>query len=139
MNNIIYELLEWLKGEKFTNVDKISTTMTKQQEELYKYELATNRMINNTIKKIELLTEGNTKENCDMVVPKVFFDGMKDDRDRFYNLYHSLSKEYRDYRINVGKRIDRLLKEHEFLMTSCLRYEKENQDLNKVINRNRGD
>ncbi|MDO0213538.1 hypothetical protein KLN56_10835 [Clostridioides difficile] len=139
MNNVIYELLEWLKGEKFTNVDKISTTMTEQQEELYKYELATNRMINNTIKKIELLTEGNTKENCDIVVPKVFFDEMENDRDRFYNLYHSSSKEYRDYKMNASKRIDRLLKEHEFLMTSCLRYEKENQDLNKVINRNCGD
>ncbi|MCI9976521.1 hypothetical protein JY742_10350 [Clostridioides difficile] len=139
MNNIIYELSEWLKGEKFTNVDKISTTMTEQQEELYKYELATNRMIDSTIKKIELLTEGNTKENCDMVVSKAFFDEMKNDRDRFYNLYHSLSKEYRYYEMNERKRIDRLLKEHEFLMTLCLRYEKENQDLNKVINRNCGD
>ena len=127
MNNLLYELIEWLEEEKYTCVDENSTTMTEQEEIKYKYELATNIMINRAIEQIHLLLKNHT--------PKIIhindFTEMEKDRDRFYNMYHELSKEYRNYQSDANKRVNRLLEENTFLMTLCLRYEEENEKLKK--------
>lgn len=129
MNNLLYELIEWLEGEKYTCVDENSTIMTEQEEIKYKYELATNIMINRAIKQIHLLLKNHTPESIHIND----FTEMEKDRDRFYNMYHELLKEYRNYQSDANKRVNRLLEENKFLMTLCLRYEKENEELKKKI------
>ena len=129
MDDFLYKLIEWLEGEKYTCVDENSQTMTEQEEIKYKYELATNIIINKTIKQIHSLLNNNTP----VLISITHFKEMEKDRDRFYNMYHKLSKEYRDYTLDANKRVNRLLEEHEFLMTLCLRYEKENEELKKKI------
>ena len=68
-------------------------------------------------------------DECELVSDCNILKGMVKDRDKFYNLYHELSREFRDYEMTAQKRVDRLLEEHKLLMTLCIRYEEENNKL----------
>lgn len=58
---------------------------------------------------------------------------MEKDRDRFYNLYHDLSKEQRDYKVKTQSILERLMEENKFLMTLCIRYENDNAELKRKL------
>lgn len=124
--NEIRELIEWLLGEKYSNVDENSTTMTEEYEHKYKYELATNIMINRVLDKLKSIEENDCAYKTDLEI-------MVNDRDRFYDLYHDLFRETRDYKMKAESRVNRLLEEHKFLMTLCLRYENDNTELKRII------
>lgn len=50
------ELIGWLLGEKYSNVDETSDNMTEEFEREYKWELSRNCFINKVIKYIEQMT-----------------------------------------------------------------------------------
>ena len=72
-------------------------------------------------------------DECEMVLDCNILKGITKDRDRFYDLYHNLSSEFRDFKMVAQKRVERLLEEHKLLMTLCLRYEEENSRLKKKL------
>lgn len=49
----IPELIEWLSGEKYTNVDETSDNMTEEFEREHQWELSRNCFINKVIKYLE--------------------------------------------------------------------------------------
>jgi len=49
----IPELIEWLSGEKYTNVDETSDSMTEEFEREHQWELSRNSFINKVIKYLE--------------------------------------------------------------------------------------
>lgn len=51
----IPELIEWLSGEKYTNVDETSDNMTEEFEREHQWELSRNCFINKVIKHLEQL------------------------------------------------------------------------------------
>lgn len=124
--NEMQELKEWLLSEKYSSVDENSTTMTEEYEHKYKYELATNIMINKVLAKLKSMEESDCVYQMDLKM-------LEKDRDRFYDMYHDLFKETRDYKMKAQSRVDRLLEEHKFLMTLCLRYESDNAELKRKI------
>ena len=70
---------------------------------------------------------------CENPVQCRHLEGMTKDRDKFYKCYHLLSKEKRDNEMLFRKRNERLMKENEYLMTLCLRYEEENEKLKRRL------
>lgn len=124
--NTLQELKEWLLGQKYINVDENSTTMTEEYEHKYKYEIATNIAINRILDKLNTIQESE----C---ILKIDLKNMEKDRDRFYNLYHDLSKEQRDYKLKAQSRVERLMEENKFLMTLCIRYENDNAELKRKL------
>lgn len=84
------------------------------------------------INMITLLEENNFEENDNICYEHSdckILQGITKDRNKFFDLYHNLSKEYREFKFDARKRVDRLLEENKFLMTLCLRYEEENNKL----------
>lgn len=124
--NTLQELKEWLLGQKYINVDENSTTMTEEYERKYKYEIATNIAINRVLDKLNTIQESECMLKIDL-------ENMEKDRDRFYNLYHDLSKEQRDYKLKVQSRVERLIEENKFLMTLSIRYENDNAELKRKL------
>lgn len=53
-DNILYELIQYLKGKKYL-IDETSCDMTEEFEKEHQWELSRNIMINKTLKKIEEL------------------------------------------------------------------------------------
>lgn len=56
-------LIEWLSGEKYTNIDEISDSMTEEFEREHQWELSRNCFINKVIEHLEQCVGGTTKEN----------------------------------------------------------------------------
>lgn len=50
------ELIGWLLGEKYNNIDENSDNMTEEFERQHQWELSRNYLINKTIKYIEQMT-----------------------------------------------------------------------------------
>lgn len=124
--NTLQELKEWLLCQKYVDVDENSTTMTEEYENKYKYELATNIMINKVLNKLDIMRKNESILEIDL-------KNMEKDRDRFYNLYHDLSKEQRDYKVKTQSILERLMEENKFLMTLCIRYENDNAELKRKL------
>lgn len=64
--NTLQELKEWLLCQKYVDVDENSTTMTEEYENKYKYELATNIMINKVLNKLDIMRKNESILEIDL-------------------------------------------------------------------------
>ena len=55
-------------------------------------------------------------DECELVSDCNILKGITKDRDKFYDLYHKLSSEFRGYEMTAQKRVERLLEENKFLL-----------------------